>query len=81
MNGPLLTVTIFLPLIGVVAIGVAGRRVPDDAVRWIALLTNQLNIREVQAFPKTGSGSDLMLGAPSPVEAPQLAELGLQLRR
>ena len=47
--------------------------------RWIALLTNQLNIREVQAFPKTGSGSDLMLGAPSPVEAPQLAELGLQL--
>ncbi len=47
--------------------------------RWIALLTNQDNIREVQAFPKTGSGSDLMLGAPSPVEAPQLAELGLQL--
>ncbi|HEY5519666.1 MAG TPA: aspartate--tRNA ligase [Candidatus Limnocylindrales bacterium] len=47
--------------------------------RWIALLTNQLNIREVQAFPKTGSGSDLMLGAPSPVEAPQLAELGLAL--
>ena len=47
--------------------------------RWIALLTNQENIREVQAFPKTGSGSDLMLGAPSPAEAPQLAELGLQL--
>ena len=47
--------------------------------RWIALLTNQENIREVQAFPKTGSGSDLMLGAPSPVEAPQLTELGLQL--
>jgi aspartyl-tRNA synthetase len=47
--------------------------------RWIALLTNQSNIREVQAFPKTGSGSDLMLGAPSPVEAPQLADLGLAL--
>ncbi len=47
--------------------------------RWIALLTNQDNIREVQAFPKTGSGSDLMLGAPSPVELPQLAELGLAL--
>ena len=47
--------------------------------RWIALLTNQENIREVQAFPKTGSGSDLMLGAPSPVEPAQLAELGLQL--
>jgi aspartyl-tRNA synthetase len=47
--------------------------------RWIALLTNQANIREVQAFPKTGTGSDLMLGAPSPVESGQLAELGLQL--
>ena len=47
--------------------------------RWIALLTSQLNIREVQAFPKTGTGSDLMLGAPSPVEPAQLAELGLQL--
>ncbi|MEP7159018.1 MAG: aspartate--tRNA ligase, partial [Chloroflexota bacterium] len=47
--------------------------------RWIALLTNQANIREVQAFPKTGTGSDLMLGAPSPAEPAQLAELGLQL--
>ncbi len=47
--------------------------------RWIALLTNQVNIREVQAFPKTGTGSDLMLGAPSPVEPAQLSELGLQL--
>ncbi len=47
--------------------------------RWIALLTNQENIREVQAFPKTGTGSDLMLGAPSPVEPAQLAELGLAL--
>jgi len=47
--------------------------------RWIALLTNQENIREVQAFPKTGNGSDLMLGAPSPVESFQLAELGLAL--
>jgi aspartyl-tRNA synthetase len=33
----------------------------------------------VMAFPKTGAGSDLMLGAPSPVEPAQLAELGLQL--
>ena len=47
--------------------------------RWIALLTNQSNIREVQAFPKTGTGSDLMLGAPSRVEPAQLTELGLQL--
>ncbi|HUP83849.1 MAG TPA: aspartate--tRNA ligase [Candidatus Limnocylindria bacterium] len=47
--------------------------------RWIALLTNQSNIREVQAFPKTGTGADLMLGAPSPVEPAQLVELGLVL--
>jgi aspartyl-tRNA synthetase len=45
--------------------------------RWTALLTNQTNIREVQAFPKTGTGSDLMLGAPSPIEPAQLVELGL----
>jgi aspartyl-tRNA synthetase len=47
--------------------------------RWAALLTDQTNIREVMAFPKTSSGSDLMLDAPSPVEAGQLAELGLAL--
>ncbi len=48
--------------------------------RWIALLTDQSNIREVMAFPKTSSGSDLMLDAPSPVELQQLEELGLMLR-
>jgi aspartyl-tRNA synthetase len=46
--------------------------------RWTALLTDQHNIREVMAFPKTGTGSDLMLGAPSPVDSAQLAELGLK---
>jgi aspartyl-tRNA synthetase len=48
--------------------------------RWIALLTDQSNIREVMAFPKTSSGSDLMLDAPSPVHADQLEELGLMLK-
>jgi aspartyl-tRNA synthetase len=48
--------------------------------RWVALLTDQTNIREVMAFPKTSSGSDLMLAAPSPVEPGQLEELGLELR-
>jgi aspartyl-tRNA synthetase len=48
--------------------------------RWIALLTDQANIREVMAFPKTSSGSDLMLDAPSPVEVAQLDELGLALK-
>jgi aspartyl-tRNA synthetase len=46
--------------------------------RWTAQLTDQHNIREVMAFPKTGTGSDLMLGAPSPADPAQLAELGLK---
>jgi aspartyl-tRNA synthetase len=46
--------------------------------RWAALLTNQVTIREVMAFPKTQSGTDLMLEAPSPPEPEQLAELGLR---
>ena len=33
--------------------------------RWAALLSGQTNIREVMAFPKTQSGSDPMLEAPS----------------
>jgi aspartyl-tRNA synthetase len=33
--------------------------------RWAALLAGQINFREVMAFPKTQSGSDLMLEAPS----------------
>jgi len=32
--------------------------------RWAALLADQATIREVMAFPKTSSGSDLMLDAP-----------------
>jgi aspartyl-tRNA synthetase len=46
--------------------------------RWAARLTDQENIREVMAFPKTGTGSDLMLGAPSPPDPGQYAELGLK---
>ena len=46
--------------------------------RWAALLSNQENIREVMAFPKTQSGGDLMLEAPSEPDAGQWAELGLR---
>ena len=46
--------------------------------RWAALFTRQVNIREVMVFPKTQSGSDLMLDAPSPAEPAQYAELGLR---
>ena len=48
--------------------------------RWAALLAGQINIREVMAFPKTQSGSDLMLEAPSEPDVKQWAELGLSVR-
>ncbi len=46
--------------------------------RWAALFSHQTNIREVMAFPKTQSGSDPMLEAPSPPEPEQYEELGLR---
>ncbi len=46
--------------------------------RWAALLARQTNIREVMAFPKTQSGSDPMLEAPSEPDASQYEELGLR---
>jgi len=46
--------------------------------RWAALLAQQTNIREVMAFPKTQSGSDPMLEAPSEPDPEQYAELGLR---
>ncbi len=46
--------------------------------RWAALFAHQTNIREVMAFPKTQSGTDLMLEAPSEPEPAQYSELGLR---
>jgi aspartyl-tRNA synthetase len=46
--------------------------------RWAAILALQTNIREVMAFPKTQSGTDLMLEAPSIPEPGQYEELGLR---
>jgi aspartyl-tRNA synthetase len=44
-------------------------------------MAGESNIREVIAFPKSASGVDLMCDAPSAVEAGQLEELGLEVRR
>ncbi len=49
--------------------------------RWAALLADQDNIREVTAFPKTQSGSDLMMGAPSSITPQQLDELSLRVEK
>ncbi len=45
--------------------------------RLVAILSGEENIREVIAFPKTQSGSDPLTGAPTPIDATQLRELGL----
>jgi aspartyl-tRNA synthetase len=47
--------------------------------RLCAMLAGAESIRDVIAFPKTTSASDLMCDAPGPIEARQLAELRLAL--
>ena len=46
--------------------------------RIVALIAGRDSIRDVIAFPKTASGSDPLTGAPAPVDAAQLRELGLR---
>jgi aspartyl-tRNA synthetase len=48
--------------------------------RIVALIAGRDNIREVIAFPKATSGGDPLTGAPAPVDAAQLRELGLRPR-
>ena len=45
--------------------------------RILMELLNGENVREVLAFPKNGSGLDVMMSSPSAVEPGQLRELGL----
>jgi aspartyl-tRNA synthetase len=45
--------------------------------RIFMVLTSEDNIREVVAFPKNGSGVDLMMNSPSTVDSAQIKELGL----
>ena len=47
--------------------------------RLVAILAGEENIREVIAFPKTQSGSDLMTGAPTAPAPKQLADLGIRM--
>src|SRR5204863_10007463 len=45
--------------------------------RFAMMLGRTTNIRDVIAFPKNQKARDLMTGAPAPVDAKQLKELGL----
>ena len=47
--------------------------------RIITALAGVESIRDTIAFPKAASGTDPLTGAPAPVEAAQLRELGLRL--
>ena len=47
--------------------------------RFAMLLTGADNIRDVIAFPKNSKATDPMTQAPSPVDASQLAELGIEI--
>lgn len=57
---------------------------PHGGIAWgldrlIAVLLNEVTIREVIPFAKTGEGKDLMMQAPSQVSDKQLRELGIKI--
>ncbi|HEY3376142.1 MAG TPA: aspartate--tRNA ligase [Armatimonadota bacterium] len=49
--------------------------------RVVSLMAGEKSIRDVIAFPKTASGTDLMMGAPTSVDEEQLRDLGLTIRK
>ena len=49
--------------------------------RIVMILENELSLREVIAFPKTGDAKDLMMNAPSEIDEKQLKELHLKIEK
>jgi len=49
--------------------------------RFMMILDNEPNIREVIAFPKTGDARDLMMESPSVISPKQLKELSLDIKK
>ena len=47
--------------------------------RIFMILTDAKNIRDIVAFPKNGSGVDLMMGSPSVVDEYQITDCHLQI--
>lgn len=48
--------------------------------RMVMLLSEEENIREIIAFPLSGTGQDLLFGAPGPVDEKQLREVHIKIR-
>lgn len=48
--------------------------------RFVSILQDEPNIREVMPFPKTQTGADPLTGSPGRVEEEQLFELGVDIR-
>ena len=48
--------------------------------RIIMLITDEPNLREVQAFPTSASGFDHMMSSPSTLTKLQLKELGIEIK-
>ena len=48
--------------------------------RMLMLIKDEANLREVQAFPTSASGQDLMMGSPSELTNKQLEELGIMIK-
>ena len=48
--------------------------------RILMIIKDEVNLREVQAFPASTSGMDYMMGSPSKLEKSQLDELGIKVK-
>lgn len=59
---------------------------PHGGIAWgldrlLAIVQNEPNIREVIPFPKTGDARDLMMHAPSEIDAKQMQELHITITK
>ncbi|MFM7023227.1 MAG: hypothetical protein ACKOXB_09630 [Flavobacteriales bacterium] len=47
--------------------------------RLMMILERKVSIREVMAYPKTGSREDLMFGSPSPLPKKKVEEMNIRV--